>query len=106
MLKTILVIENLQEPIDEGAKRFNFNLAKYFENNKNCIIFTKHQNSNIANLKRLPKNKLNFSVNFFKILLIHSENCTLIYVPETSTTFFTFIRLFLIGQFLIKNTSQ
>ncbi len=97
MLKTILIIENLQEPIDEGTKRFNFNLAKYFENTKDCIIFSRHQNSNISNIKLLPKNKLNFSVNFFKTLHKHSGKNTLIYVPETSTTFFTFLRLFLMG---------
>jgi len=101
-LKTILVIENLQEPIDEGSKRFNFNLAKYFENNKDCIIFSNHQNSNIRNIKLLPKNKSNLSFKFFKTLSNQVDNCTLIYVPETSTTFFTFLRLLLIGLFFNK----
>src|ERR1035437_10373004 len=97
--KTILITEDISQPIDEGIKKFSYRLALYIlsenEQNKVFSIFT---NPNIKNLEQLPANKFFFSLSFFWKLLSYKPH-DLIYIPGSSSTLMSFIRLTIMSLF-------
>ena len=96
-MKLIILTENISIPIDEGIKKYSFKLAEYISRNfPASLIFTYYKNPAINNVKTLPNNKLLFSFRFVSELFKLRKN-TIIYVPNASSTFMSFIRLRLIS---------
>lgn len=98
----ILITENISHPIDEGIKKYSFKLAKYFATHHNASIFTHVFNKDIVNQQYLPKNKLFLSFSFFRAL--RKEQGSIIYVPNASSTFASFLRLKVMQLFSSKST--
>ena len=102
MSRAVIITEDISDPIDEGIKKFSFYLAKYVEDSgADNLIFSCFPNKSLTNVKSLPANKLLFSVNFFK-KLYKSKPTLLIYVPFSSSTFMSFIRMSLLSLFAPK----
>ena len=97
--KTILITEDISEPVDEGIKKFSFYLAKYVrESGEQNVVFSASTNSDVPNIQPLPTNKLLFSLRFFQRL--YSANADqIVYIPFSSSTLMSFIRLFIISLF-------
>ena len=91
MKTTILITEDISEPVDEGIKNFSYHFAKFIDVNKN-ITYCCLSNKNIHNIKYLPKNKFFFSFSFFKNVKLLKPQL-IIYVPNSSSTLMSFIRL-------------
>ncbi len=97
MNRAVIITEDISDPIDEGIKKFSFYLAKYVEgSNTENLIFSCFPNKRLSNIKSLPTNKLLFSINFFKQLYRSRPNL-LIYVPFSSSTLMSFIRMSLLS---------
>jgi glycosyltransferase involved in cell wall biosynthesis len=97
MKTTILITEDISEPIDEGVKKFSYQFAKFIDVNNN-IIYCNLSNKNIYNIKYLPKNKFLFSFSFFKNVKLIKPHL-IIYVPSSSSTLMGFIRLKIVSVF-------
>jgi glycosyltransferase involved in cell wall biosynthesis len=103
MRKTLLIAEDVSEPIDEGVKKFSFYLAKYvLELNTDSVVFSAYANKDLPDLRHLPKNKLLFSVSFFRIIYSFRPEM-LVYIPSASSTLMSFIRLSLMALFIPKS---
>ncbi len=103
-MKTItLITEDISEPIDEGIKKYSFKLAEYISNNLNYKIFTRVINNNIKHQYKLPKNKLILSLSFITVL--KKDKGVILYVPNSSSTFFSFIRLKILQLFTGRPTA-
>ncbi len=97
MTKAVIITEDISDPVDEGIKKFSFYLAKYVQGSgTENLIFSCFPNKSLDNIKSLPTNKLLFSLNFFKKLYRSRPNL-LIYVPFSSSTFMSFIRMSLLS---------
>ena len=96
MSTSILITEDISEPIDEGAKKLAFQFAKFTDAGSNTI-YCRFPNKNIHNIKYLPKNKFFFSFAFFKNLR-RANPQFIIYVPASSTTLMSFIRFKMISN--------
>jgi glycosyltransferase involved in cell wall biosynthesis len=93
----MLLVEDISEPIDEGIKKYSFKFAEYIRrNNSASQIFTCYKNTNVVNIKKLPTNKLLFSFRFIGELF-KARKKTIIYIPNASSTFMSFIRIRLIS---------
>jgi|ERR1035437_5572555 glycosyltransferase involved in cell wall biosynthesis len=91
MKTTILITEDISEPIDEGIKNFSYHFAKFFDVDNN-IIYCCLSNKNIHNIKYLPKNKFFISLSFLKNVKSLKPQL-IIYVPNGSSTLMSFTRL-------------
>jgi len=99
MKRTLVLTENISEPVDEGMKKFSYQLAKYIAGlNNGNQIFSSFANNDIPNIKRLPKNKIFFSISFFRRIFSYNPQL-LVYVPSSSTTLMSFIRLAMVSLF-------
>ncbi len=101
--KTVLITGDISEPIDEGTKKYSFQLAKFFSK-ENSLIFSPSSNKKLPNITILPKNKLLFSRSFYKKIRLYQPQ-TIVYVPASSSTLMSFIRLKLITLFYSKSKS-
>jgi len=99
MKRTVVITENISEPIDEGVKKFSYYLAKYISGlNSENRIFSVFGNSDIPDIRQLPKNKLFFSLVFFRFLYSYKPQL-LVYIPSSSSTLMSFIRLVIVSVF-------
>jgi glycosyltransferase involved in cell wall biosynthesis len=99
MSKTIVLTEDISMPIDEGIKKFSFHLAKFYsKKNKDNKIFSSSRNSDLPDLQLMPANKLLFAPSFFKQLSGYKAQ-EVIYVPSSSSTLMSFVRLKLVSLF-------
>jgi len=95
----IILAEDISEPLDEGIKIFTFHFAKYFSTkDKTNIIFSHVQNRVLPDFKQLPINKFFFSPSFFKCIGSYNSQL-LIYIPFSSATSMSFIRLAVVRLF-------
>ena len=102
MKETIIITEDISEPIDEGIKKFSFYLAKYIADlSSENMIFSASTNISLPLIKPLPKNKFLFSIPFFR-KISRSTPKQLIYVPFASSTMMSFIRFYLVSFFARK----
>lgn len=98
----IFITEDISFPIDEGIKKYSFKLAKYLENKNQASIFTHVFNKDITNQHELPKNKLFLAIHFFAFL--RKKEGDIIYAPNASSTFASFLRLKLLKIISSKST--
>ena len=98
----ILITEDISYPIDEGIKKYSFKLAQHLAIHQKASVFTYVFNKDISNQQNLPQNKLFFSYNFFKS--IRKKKGIIVYVPNGSSTFFSFLRLKILEVFSSKPT--
>ena len=104
MNKILVITENISEPIDEGIKKISYYMARYIAGmNSENLIYSLYPNKDIPNIEFLPKNKLLFSISFLKNIRLFRPNL-LIYIPSSSSTLMSFIRLGIVSAFL--RTSQ
>jgi glycosyltransferase involved in cell wall biosynthesis len=98
----IIIVEDISFPIDEGIKKYSFNIASFFSNQKEGVVYT-HQNNNDLNKQyQLTRNKLFLSRPFLKSL--KNRNGNVVYVPNSSSTFASFLRLKIVKFFTKKKT--
>lgn len=103
MRKILLIAENISEPIDEGVKKYSFYLARFILGlNNDSVVFSAYDNKDLPDLKHLPKNKLLFSVSFFRAIY-YCKPEMLVYIPAASSTLMSFIRLSLMAIFAHKS---
>jgi glycosyltransferase involved in cell wall biosynthesis len=98
----IVITENISLPIDEGIKKYSFKLSQNLIKYHNASIFTSVFNPDLQSQFLLPKNKLFLSINFFKSLIKLKGH--ILYVPNSSSTLASFIRLKIIEIFTRKKT--
>ncbi|NVO20129.1 MAG: glycosyltransferase [Bacteroidetes bacterium] len=96
MKKVLVITEDISKPIDEGVKKFSFYLVKFFDSSPGeALIFSRTTNEDVTEIHSLPGNRLFFSFSFFsKISKFRPE--ALVYVPASSSTMMSFIRLAII----------
>jgi glycosyltransferase involved in cell wall biosynthesis len=97
MQRKVIIAEDLCEPIDEGIIKYSFHFAFFF-NNSNNLIFSKCRNNKIPNILLTPRNKFLFNIHFYKKIKSSNPN-SIIYIPFSSATLMSFIRLKLISIF-------
>lgn len=97
----ILITENISFPIDEGIKKYSFKLADYGFKNHKMQVYSHKSNNSIKGLQ-LPKNKLFLSFSFLRAINKKEEN--IIYIPNASSTFASFLRLKVVQIFSLKPT--
>ncbi len=91
-LRIAVVVEDLQLPLDEGAKKTGFNLIRAFTNEgAKVFIFTRCENPLLENTSPLPRNKLLFGCHFAQKLRGQSPD-VIVYLPASSGTFWAFVR--------------
>ena len=90
--KIFLISEALSAPFDEGTKNIAFFLHRELEMKKNVLSLTKEGN-NVDNLKviKIGLNKL-FLNNKLRLLLKAYSPDIILYIPENSCTFNSFLR--------------
>lgn len=103
MKHIILITEDISEPIDEGIKKYSFKLSRFLIETKQAKIFTSKINHKLGTQYILPKNKFFFSVSFFKKLKTDNSGI-IIYVPNSSSTLMSFLRLKMLSFFTHKKT--
>lgn len=100
MKKILVITENIAEPIDEGIKKFSYYMARYIAGlSSENLIYSLYPNRDFPEMKCLPKNKLFFSILFFKKIRLFQPNI-LIYIPSSSSTLMSFIRLGIVSSFV------
>lgn len=100
--RTIIITEDISEPVDEGIKKYSFHLIKHFiDHNKQNLVFSSSSNNEMSNIELLPKNKFFISISFFKKIYSFKPQL-LIYIPFSSSTLMSFIRLKLVSMFCIS----
>lgn len=103
MDKLIIITEDISYPIDEGIKKYSFNIAAFFNKKNGAHTFTHEFNSELNNQLKLPKNKLFISIRFFRSL--HKLKGDIIYIPNSSSTFASFLRLKIVRFFTGKKVA-
>lgn len=98
----ILISEDISSPIDEGIKKYSYKLAQFLNLKSNGKIYTHVFNTSISNQIQLPRNRLFLS--FYFLRDIYKEKRSILYVPNSSSTFASFLRLKVIQLFTGKNT--
>jgi glycosyltransferase involved in cell wall biosynthesis len=101
-MKMILITEDISSPIDEGIKKYSYKLAQFLNLKSNGKIYTHVFNTSISNQIQLPRNRLFLS--FYFISDLSKKKGSVLYVPNSSSTFASFLRLKLIQLFTSKNT--
>lgn len=98
----VYIAEDISFPIDEGIKKYSYNLALFLNKFGKTDLFTGGKNKQLPEIQLLPRNKLFFSIILFKI--IKRNNAKIIYVPTSSSTFASFLRLGILKFFTGKKT--
>ena len=98
----ILITEDVSFPIDEGIKKYSFKIVEYFNKRMGSYTFTNEFNKELKNQLKLPQNKLFFSFKFYKALMKLEGD--ILYIPNSSSTLASFIRLKIIEIFTRKRT--
>ena len=100
----IVITDLLRSPIDEGAKVTTYNLLKQFKiYNANTTVMSVNGNSSFEFVDNYYYfNKLLLNLSFFKDISQYSDN-SILYIPEASATFFSFIRARLLYLFTGKD---
>jgi glycosyltransferase involved in cell wall biosynthesis len=89
----IILAEDISEPVDEGIKKYSFSLAKKFiDQDKQNLVFSFFPNKELPHIEYLPRNKFFISFSFFKRINSIKPKF-LIYIPFSSTTLMSFIRM-------------
>lgn len=104
MENIILITEDISEPIDEGIKKYSFKLAQFLIESKHAKIFTSKSNPRLNSQHNLPSNKFFFSISFFKKLKVFHADI-IIYLPNSSSTLMSFLRLKIISLITHKKTA-
>ena len=90
-----VIADHLSLPIDEGLKKVTFELMQYASSLGNVDLFSSPENIGIRKVSIYRANKLMFSREIYNFL--HKKNYTdIIYIPEASTTFYSFVRAWMI----------
>ncbi|MBU0996192.1 MAG: glycosyltransferase family 4 protein [Proteobacteria bacterium] len=98
----IILTDILRPPIDEGSKVTVYNLLKLMSaKNSNFIYLINCEKQFDFIHSSITLNKLLFRFSFYKKLKSHTHN-TILYIPEASITFFSFIRSKLLQIFTKK----
>jgi glycosyltransferase involved in cell wall biosynthesis len=101
-LNLIIVSENLSFPIDEGIKKYSYYFAEYCKNHiHNVRIFSQKYSDNYLCIEPLPDNKLLFSLRFYKAVNSFGPQI-IVYIPNSSSTIYSFLRLKLINLYSRK----
>lgn len=91
-----VIADHLTLPIDEGLKKMTFELMKFASSLENVDIYSSPDNIGVHGVTLYRSNKLMFSSEIRNIL--HKRVYTdIIYIPNTSATFYSFIRSWLIS---------
>lgn len=100
----IVITDLLRSPIDEGAKVTTYNLLKQFKTyNANTTVLSINGDSSFEFVdNHYYLNKLLLNLSFFKDISQYSDN-SILYIPEASATFFSFIRAKLLYLFTGKD---
>ena len=98
----LIITDLLREPFDEGAKNTVRNLLKSFQKISPCTIVSVNSNirESVADAE-FSLNKLLFSFSFYTYLR-SNPSPTLLYIPEASVTFPTFVRAWFLRLFTGK----
>ncbi len=90
--KIIFISEALSSPFDEGIKNVAFSIYKQFAMRTDFISITMEgNNTNDLKIQKIALNKLFFNRKLKKLIKSHSPEIIL-YLPEASVTFNSFIR--------------
>ena len=91
-MKIIFISEALSAPFDEGIKNVAFSIHKQLEQETGAVSITKALNDTDGlSIRKIPLNKLFFSGRLKAFLKKYSPDIIL-YLPEASITFNSFIR--------------
>ena len=94
----IIITDILNDPFDEGAKNAISNLVKCIKGINSAFVFSVNSKHNLSFIdSHICLNKLLFNVSFYKSIREH--NSAVLYIPEASITFFSFIRAKLLHLF-------
>jgi len=94
-MELLLITDGLTLPIDEGFKKFCYNFFKYASKNDKISILTTPDEVDIPEVGYFQQSKLLVTREVVaKIAKIHPKR--IVYFPASSSTFFSFIRTFLL----------
>jgi glycosyltransferase involved in cell wall biosynthesis len=93
----VFITEDISIPIDEGIKKFSHQFICYAKQFQNALIFARFKPENLGILD-LPQNKFFLSLKFRRKIRT-SKPSYIIYIPFSSTTFFSFLRLFILSRY-------
>jgi len=94
-MELLLITDDLTLPIDEGVKKFCYNFFKYASKNDKIGILTTPDEIDIPRVEYFHQSK--FLVTWEVIAKITKNHPNIIaYIPVSSSTFFSFIRTFLL----------
>jgi len=91
-MKFVLISEIISFPFDEGAKNVVYNLIRQLTAQKSiCIISKQGNNTKALNVEKINLNKF-FLNNELRLLLKRYSPAIVLYIPEASYTFNSFVR--------------
>lgn len=89
----IIIAEDISEPLDEGIKIYSYHFSKHFiDKDAKNTVFSSFPNKALPHIEYLPRNKFFISFSFFKRINSIKQKI-LIYIPFSSTTLMSFIRM-------------
>lgn len=95
MKNVIFITEDLSEPFDEGIKNTAFNIIRSLKANFNLFVLSKYDSNNFTELPQLKiinTNRLFLNLELLKILSNFDPHI-IIYLPSSSGTFASFLRM-------------
>lgn len=104
MNTNIIITEDISAPIDEGIKRYAYEASVFFKNQQSFGVLNQQSNENVAIEIKLPTNKFLFSFEIVKYLR-NVKPKLLVYVPDSSGTFMSFLRLRILNIIAYKANS-
>lgn len=103
MVKNLILTDNITLPIDEGLKKFSYNFMKYALAHNEADVCSSPENIGLDGIRLYTANKLMCSTEI-KRLLNNKIYKYVYYIPEASSTFNSFIRLWMLKLQAPKGT--
>ncbi|TCN72136.1 glycosyltransferase [Acetobacteroides hydrogenigenes] len=99
MQKLLIVCDSIKFPIDEGLKKFTYNFIHFcLKNLPESKVLASPSNLDNQEIKTFKRSKTFLNLQLYREIY-HYNPQRIIYIPEASSTFFSFIRVIILNLY-------